>query len=119
MKLPITIEYTNGKQSTYVAQPPEWVKWELKTGNTISQAQEKIGLHDLLFLAYHAMKRETAGATPIKPFEVWCETVLDVIVGEANPKAIQSEASAEQSGNQQQLLEFRRQSFNRLKIYKQ
>jgi len=45
------------------------------------------------------MKRETAGATPIKPFEVWCETVIDVIVGEANPKAIQSEASAEQSGN--------------------
>ena len=49
MKLPITIEYTSGKQETYVAQPPEWVKWELKTGNTISQAQERIGLHDLLF----------------------------------------------------------------------
>ena len=95
MKLPITIEYTTGKQATYVAQPPEWVKWELKTGNTISQAQEKIGLHDLLFLAYHAMKRENAGATPIKPFEVWCETVLDVIVGDANPKATQQEASPE------------------------
>lgn len=99
MKLPITIEYTSGKQETYVAQPPEWVKWELKTGNTISQAQEKIGLHDLLFLAYHAMKRENAGANPVKPFEVWCETVLDVIVGDADPKATPPEVSAEQSGS--------------------
>ena len=78
-----------------MAQPPEWVKWELKTGNTISQAQEKIGLHDLLFLAYHAMKRESAGSIPIKPFEVWCETVLDVIVGDASPKAMSEEASPE------------------------
>ena len=71
------------------------VKWESKTGHTISQAQEKIGLSDLLFLAYHAMKRENGGATPIKPFEIWCETVLDVVVGEANPKATQAEASNE------------------------
>ena len=91
MKLPITIEYTNGKQATYIAQPPEWVKWELKTGNTISQAQEKIGLHDLLFLAYHAMKRESAGK-PVKPIDVWTETVANVEVGDADPKAIQSEA---------------------------
>lgn len=95
MKLPITIEYATGKQETYTAQPPEWVKWELKTGNTIGQAQERIGLHDLLFLAYHAMKRTSGGNTPVKPFEVWCEGVVDVIVGEANPKAIQSEASTE------------------------
>ena len=95
MKLPITIEYTTGKQETYTAQPPEWVKWELKTGNTIGQAQEKMGLHDLLFLAYHAMKRESAGSTPIKPFEIWYEGVTNVIVGEDNPKATQSEASPE------------------------
>lgn len=94
MKLPITIEYVTGKQETYTAQPPEWVKWELKTGNTITQAQDKMGLHDLLFLAYHAMKRESAGSTQIKPFEVWCEGVIDVVVGDdANPKATQSEAS--------------------------
>lgn len=92
MKLPITIEYTNGKQATYTAQPPEWVKWETKTGNTISQAQDKIGISDLLFLAYHAMKREGAGATPIKPFDVWCEGVLDVVVGDADPKATPKEA---------------------------
>jgi len=91
MKLPITIEYNSGEQVTYVAQPPEWAKWEQKTGNTIAQAQEKMGISDLMFLAYHAHKREAAGK-PVKAFDVWMETVTDVIVGDANPKATQQEA---------------------------
>jgi hypothetical protein len=94
MKLPITIEYNNGEQATFVAAPPEWVRWEKHTGNTIAQAQEKMGISDLVFLAYHAMKREAAGK-PIKPIEAWTETIADVVVGEANPKVIQSEVSAE------------------------
>jgi hypothetical protein len=91
MKLPITIEYNSGDSATYVAAPPEWVKWEKSTGHIISQAQDKIGIADLLFLAYHAMKREAAGK-PVKPFDVWTETVAGVEVGDANPKATQPEA---------------------------
>jgi hypothetical protein len=91
MKLPITIEYANGEQATYTAAPPEWVKWEKHTGNTIAQAQDKMGISDLIFLAYHAMKREAAGK-PIKPMDIWTETVAEVMVGEANPKVTQSEA---------------------------
>jgi hypothetical protein len=94
MKLPITIEYTAGNQATYTAQPPEWRKWEKETGNIISQAQEKMGISDLLFLAYHAMKRESAGQ-PVKPYEIWCDTVVDVTVSDGNPKAIDPEALAE------------------------
>ena len=91
MKLPITIEYQDGVQATYVAAPPEWVKWEQKQGKTISQAQANIGISDLVFLAYHAMKRE-AGGKPVKPIEVWTETIAEVIVGDEDPKATQSEA---------------------------
>ena len=91
MRTPITIEYNSGEQATYVAAPPEWVKWEKSTGHIISQAQDKIGIADLLFLAYHAMKREAAGK-PVKPIEAWTETIAEVIVGEANPKVTQSEA---------------------------
>jgi hypothetical protein len=88
MKLPITIEYMNGDQATYVAQPPEWLKWENKTGFTIGQAQDKMGISDLMFLAYHAHKRESAGK-PVKSFEIWCETVANVTVGDTEiPKAI-------------------------------
>ena len=90
MKLPITIEYLSGEFGTYTAQPPEWSKWETKTGYTISQAQERIGISDLLFLAYHAMKRE-AGGKPVKGFEVWCETVSDIVIESDSPKAIPSE----------------------------
>ena len=91
MKLAITIEYTSGDSATHVALPPEWMKWEQKTGNTIQQVQEKLGIADLMFLAYHAMKRE-AGAKPVKPFEVWCETVTDIHVGETDtPKVISTE----------------------------
>jgi hypothetical protein len=91
MKLAITIEYTSGDSATHVALPPEWMKWEQKTGNTIQQVQEKLGIADLMFLAYHAMKRE-AGGKPVKAFEVWCETVTDIKVGETDsPKAISTE----------------------------
>ncbi len=91
MKLPITIEYSSGEQATYIAQPPEWAKWEKQTGNTIGQAQDKMGISDLMFLAYHAHKRE-AGGKPVKPYDAWMETVTDLIVGDANPKATQQEA---------------------------
>jgi hypothetical protein len=91
MKLPITIEYNSGEQATYIAQPPEWAKWEKATGNIIGQASEKMGISDLMFLAYHAFKRENAGK-PVKPYEAWMETVVDVIVGDASPKVTQSEA---------------------------
>ena len=91
MKLAITIEYNGGLSETYVAQPPEWAKWETKTGVTIQQVQEKLGIADLLFLAYHAMKRNEAGK-PVKPFEVWIETVSDVTTGENDPKVISAEA---------------------------
>jgi len=92
MKLAITIEYTSGDSATHVALPPEWMKWEQKTGNTIQQVQDRLGVADLMFLAYHAMKRESAGKA-VKPFEVWCETVTDINVGETDtPKATKSEA---------------------------
>ncbi len=81
MKLPITIEYTTGISETYTAQPPEWAKWETKTGFIISQSQDKIGIGDLMFLAYHAMKRESAGK-PVKSFEIWSESVAEITVGD-------------------------------------
>lgn len=90
MKLPITIEYNGGESATYIAQPPEWMKWEQKTGFTIQQVQEKLGIADLMFLAYHAMKREAAGKV-VKPFEVWAETVTDVATGDNDPKVTSAE----------------------------
>lgn len=91
MKLPITIEYNNGEVATYVANPPEWAKWEREKGLTIQDAQKSIGIWDLLFLAYHAYKRENAGK-PVKPYEIWSETVSDVKAGDDDPKVTDAEA---------------------------
>ncbi|CAB4163069.1 hypothetical protein UFOVP799_3 [uncultured Caudovirales phage] len=90
MRLDITITYQDGQEATYIAAPPEWAKWENKTGFTIQQVSEKIGISDFLFLAYHAMKREAAGK-PVKPYEIWCETVADVSAAASVPKVTPSE----------------------------
>jgi hypothetical protein len=55
MKLPITIEYNSGESATYIAQPPEWAKWERTTvHDSLIGSQDGIGVWDLLFLAYNA-----------------------------------------------------------------
>ena len=84
MKLTIEITHQSGEVATYIAAPPEWAKWETKTGYTIQQA-DKIGISDLLFLAYNAMKRE-AGGKPVKSYEIWIETVADITTGSHDPK---------------------------------
>jgi hypothetical protein len=94
MKLNIEVTYQTGEVATYTAAPPEWQKWEQKTGFTIQQAEEKIGISDLLFLAYNAMKREQAGK-PVKSYDIWCEGVADIGAGNADPKVTPSEVSVE------------------------
>jgi hypothetical protein len=92
MNLTITITYNSGEEATYIAKTPEWVKWEKHTGCSIKDWDEKGGISGLMFLAYHALKREEAGK-PIKPFEAWIETVSDWnVVRETNPKVMKLEA---------------------------
>ena len=88
MKSEITITYNSGEQATYVAQPPEYAKWEKTTGKSLNDLG---GVWDVMFLAYNAMKREAAGKA-VKSFEVWMETVADIEVVNRDPKVSQSEA---------------------------
>jgi hypothetical protein len=91
MKTIIEITHNSGEVVRHIAAPPEWAKWEDKTGLTIQQAESKIGISDILFLAYHAMKRENAGK-PVKSYEVWVETVADVATIKSDPKVTPPEA---------------------------
>lgn len=88
MKKEITISYQSGDKATYVAYPPDFAKWEMATKKDIS---EFAGMWDILFVAHSAMKREAAGK-PVKPLEIWMESIVDLEVGVDNPKAIESEA---------------------------
>jgi len=69
---------------------PNGTELDVQIGAAIEVA-EKVGISDLMFLAYHAMKRESAGK-PVKPFDVWMETVVDVTTGDNDPKATSAEA---------------------------
>lgn len=88
MKSQITIKYNSGDSASYIAQPPEYAKWEKATGKSLSELS---GMWDILFLAYNAMKREAAGK-PVKSFEVWMDTVEDVDLENLNPKDLKAEA---------------------------
>lgn len=87
MKSQITITYNSGDQATYLAQPPEYAKWEKATGKSMSELN---GMWDILFLAYNAMKREAAGK-PVKSFDIWIDTVADVDVETQVPKVLEAE----------------------------
>jgi hypothetical protein len=87
MKKEITISYQDGEQATYIAYPPDFTKWELHTKKSIS---DFTGMHDILWVAHSAMKREAAGK-PVKPFDVWIESVVDIEVGTDSPKAMSEE----------------------------
>lgn len=95
MKLPLKVKFNNGEEITYVVSPPDFRRWELKTGKTVRQAGE-IGMNDMMTLAHLCLVRESTGNKPVKPFEAWCDTIDDIELGEiADPKVIQSEALAE------------------------
>lgn len=87
MKKEITITYASGDQATYIAYPPDFAKWEMANKKSISQFS---GMADLLFVAHSAMKREAAGK-PIKPLEIWMESIIDIEVGIDSPKVTTEE----------------------------
>ena len=88
MQKSITISYSTGDQVTLIAYPPDFAKWEKAEKKSIS---EFAGMWDILFVAHSAYKREAAGK-PTKPLDIWMESVIDVSVGDDNPKAISEEA---------------------------
>jgi hypothetical protein len=88
MQQNITIKYNDGSEQTYQVRPPDYARWEIATKKVISQFG---GMYDILYVSHSAMKRD-AGGKPIKPLDVWMETVADVEVGDADPKAILEEA---------------------------
>ena len=93
MKLNIKITTNSGDQATFTAQPPEWRKWELETNQKISK-DPSLGISDLMFLAYHAMKRENPNKAALS-LDNWCATVADIEVEATTANPTQAVASAD------------------------
>jgi hypothetical protein len=88
MQQNITIKYIDGTETTYQVRPPDYAKWEMACKKVVSQFG---GMWDILFVAHSAMKRD-AGGKPVKPLDVWMESIADVEVGDESPKVMQEEA---------------------------
>lgn len=88
MKKSISIEFNDGTNATYTAYPPDFTKWELHTKKSIG---DFTGMHDILWVAHSAMKREAAGK-PVKSFDVWIESIIGLDVDTDTPKAMSEEA---------------------------
>lgn len=91
MQKEITIKYSSGDTATYIAYPPDFVKWERESKKDIVDFS---GLTDILLVAYFAMKREAAGKA-VKPFDIWTESIVDVDVAKSDPKVTQKEVLAD------------------------
>jgi len=96
MRLGISVTYHSGEVESTTVLPPEWIKWETKTNRKITDVNnDHLGISDLAFLAYSALKREKAGQ-PVKPFDVWVETIADLdVINTPSPKATSVEASGD------------------------
>ena len=87
MQQKITITYASGGEITYQIYPPDYAKWERANSKSI---QEFSGMYDLLFVSHSAYKRD-AGGKPTKSLDIWMESVVNLEVGDDNPKAISEE----------------------------
>jgi hypothetical protein len=83
MKLKLNITFNDNTSHEIMVQAGDMRRWELETKQKITTAE--MGMSDLLLLAYTSLKRTSE--KPLKPLDVWCDTVADieVEVTQANP----------------------------------
>lgn len=91
MKLQLNITYNNNEQVLAVIQASDWRRWEIDTKQKMTSAE--LGMSDLLFLAYHSIKR--ISDKPVKPLDAWCDGVADIEVVDATANPTQAVASGD------------------------
>lgn len=76
------VTLTGGEKVTAKSSAPDFVAFESRMDRSISSLSKDIRITDMLFLAWHALKR--TGVTKLE-FEAWTDTVenLTVVEGKA------------------------------------
>lgn len=75
---------TSGEVLDISCSVPDFIAWERKTKNKTSDLSKGIGVEDLAFLAYSALKRQGEN---LKPFDSWLNEIDEILEEVTDPKA--------------------------------
>lgn len=84
MKLSFDVTLATGEELKIQAGVADFIAWERKTKKRISDLQDGAGMEDMVFLAWHAQKRQNP-KTP--EFDVWIESIDTLEAVNEDPKA--------------------------------
>lgn len=91
MRQGFRITTDDGVALELVAFPPDFVAWERHSKRRMSDLADGMGMEDMLYLAWSALRRNP-GSRP--PFDVWINTVADVDLLDDEPTPTSPGASA-------------------------
>lgn len=84
MKLQLKITTTDNQVLELECGIPEFIAWERHSHNKTSQLALGIGIEDMAYLGYAALKRK---GEKLKPFDAWINDIAEIEAIEDNPKA--------------------------------
>lgn len=83
MKFNLRVEYANGTVDEIVASAADFVAFEEKYERSVARLEQELKLTDLVFLAWHSLKRQ--GKTSAE-MDSWLNEIDSVTPSGASPK---------------------------------
>ena len=93
MRQRIAITDDEGITLEVVALPPDFIAWERHAKRRMSDLADGLGMEDMAFLAWSALRRRSSEPRP--PFDVWIQHLSDLeFLEDEPPTPTKPEASA-------------------------
>lgn len=83
MRINLRVEYSNGKQEDVRCSAKDLVAFEDKFQRSVARLEHEMKLTDLLFIAWHSLKRQ--GQTT-NDFDTWLDDVEGIQPSDDDPK---------------------------------
>lgn len=86
MQIKLNIKTTNGEEMDVTAIVPDFVAWERYSKRKTSDLATGVGIEDMAYLAYAAIKRSGEN---VKPFDGWVQNIATIeMQDDETPKAM-------------------------------
>lgn len=83
MKFNLRVEYANGTTEEVTASAIDFVAFEDKYQRSVARLEQELKLTDLVFLAWHSLKRQSKAEADM---DKWLSGVESVVPSGADPK---------------------------------